>query len=198
MTGKRVERKERNVDRQDERADTNSKMALEKESADGVVPKKNDEQNREIEKVAMDVLEDERKRGFPAIIAAGRLATSDAPGRSAVNRRARGKAPRNSSFPRRRAAWRIRQNRRERRRQRESRSTRRHGARCCRDGIPARETGNQTSGHLRSGCSVVKNDRFSNEILGERRGRECRRTKIHVLHTKSPFKAFFIIQFKEI
>src|SRR6266481_1125887 len=74
MTGKRVERKERNVDRQDERADTNSEMALEKERADGVVPKKNDEQNREIEKVAMDILEDERKRGFPAIIAAGRLA----------------------------------------------------------------------------------------------------------------------------
>src|SRR5882724_9196837 len=69
MAGKRVERKERNVDRQDQRADTNPKMALEKESADGVVPKKNDEQNREIEKIAMDVLEDERKSGFPAIVA---------------------------------------------------------------------------------------------------------------------------------
>src|SRR5216684_9323034 len=78
---------------------------------------------------------------------------------------ARGTVPIRNISLRTRAAWRMRQNRREQRQQEEFRSTRRRDAKYCRVETPARVSGNQTSDHLRSGCRVVKNENISNEIL---------------------------------
>src|SRR6266403_2038752 len=73
MARKCVERKQRDVESEDERADTDAEVAVEEEGVNGVVPKKNDEQNREVKEIAMDILEDERKSGFAAIVAARRF-----------------------------------------------------------------------------------------------------------------------------
>src|SRR6266404_1062526 len=73
MARKCVERKQRDVESEDERADTDAEVAVEEEGVNGVVPKKNDEQNREVKEIAMDILEDERKSGFAAIVTAGRF-----------------------------------------------------------------------------------------------------------------------------
>src|SRR6266403_1323777 len=70
MAGKRVEREQRDVEGEDERADTDAEVAAEKEGANGVVPEKNDEQNRQVKEIAMDILEDKRKSGLAAIVAA--------------------------------------------------------------------------------------------------------------------------------
>src|SRR5260370_7409162 len=43
-------------------------MAVEEKRADRVVPKESDKDNREIKKVAMDVLQDEGKRSLAAIL----------------------------------------------------------------------------------------------------------------------------------
>jgi hypothetical protein len=61
VAGKSVERKQRDVESENERAEADTKASVEKEGVDRVVPKKNDEENREIEKIAMDVLQDEGK-----------------------------------------------------------------------------------------------------------------------------------------
>src|SRR5437879_5552029 len=65
---KGVERKESDVDRQDERTDTNAKATVEEEGLDRVVPKENDEKNCEIEEVAMYILQNKRKRSFAKIV----------------------------------------------------------------------------------------------------------------------------------
>src|SRR5260370_5787652 len=48
-------------------------MAVEEDRGNRVVPEKNDEEKCEIKKVAMDILQDEGKSGFAAIIASLRL-----------------------------------------------------------------------------------------------------------------------------
>src|SRR5258708_3287411 len=48
-------------------------MTIEEERADGVVPKETDEKNREVEEVAMDILKNEGKSRFAAIIPARRF-----------------------------------------------------------------------------------------------------------------------------
>src|SRR6266478_1174223 len=74
VAGKSVKRKKEDIDRQDDRANPDAEMAVEEERTNGVVPKKNDEQNREIEKIAMDILQDKGKRGLAAILAAREFA----------------------------------------------------------------------------------------------------------------------------
>ena len=73
VAGKSVKRKKEDIDRQDDRANPDAEMTVEEERTNGVVPKKNDEQNREIEKIAMDILQDKGKRGLPAILAVRRF-----------------------------------------------------------------------------------------------------------------------------
>src|SRR6267154_5102859 len=73
MAGKGVERKKRDIDRQDQRANADSEMAVEEKGVNGVVPKKKDEQHREIKEVAMDVLQNEWEGSLAAIIAACRF-----------------------------------------------------------------------------------------------------------------------------
>src|SRR6266436_8168360 len=70
MAGKSVERKKNDVESEDEGADADAEGAIEEEGANGVVPEKNDEQNRKVEEIAMDILEDKRKCCFAAIVAA--------------------------------------------------------------------------------------------------------------------------------
>src|SRR6266478_1000127 len=85
VAGKCVERQERDVESENKCADADAKTAVEEEGADGVVPKENDEKNSKIEKIPMDVLQDERKRSFPAIIAPRKFANR-ASGRIQENR----------------------------------------------------------------------------------------------------------------
>src|SRR6266446_7200642 len=101
-------------------------------------------------------------------------ATNVGADRSGASRKARGTVPIRNISLRKRVAWRIRQSRRERRQQEEFRSTMRHGARCCRDGIPATAWENQPSSDLQRRCSVVKNANFSNENLKKRNRRGSR------------------------
>src|SRR6266851_5875691 len=74
VAGESVKRKKEDIDRQDERAYADAKMAVEEERANGVVPEKNDEKNRQIKKVAMDILQDEWKSGFASVVVARRFA----------------------------------------------------------------------------------------------------------------------------
>src|SRR5258707_9244590 len=74
VAGKRIKRKKSDVDRQDERAYSDAEAAAEEKGTEGVVPEKRDKENREIEKIAMDILQDKGKRGLAAILAAREFA----------------------------------------------------------------------------------------------------------------------------
>src|SRR5260370_21040908 len=73
VAGESVEGEQGHVQRQDDRTDTHSETTSKKERAEGILPKKNEEQNREVEEIAVNILEDKRKRGFATIVAARRL-----------------------------------------------------------------------------------------------------------------------------
>jgi len=73
MARKSVERKKNDVEGEDERADSDAKVSVEKERADRVKPEETDKENCEIKKIAMDILQDERKSCFAAIVAACRF-----------------------------------------------------------------------------------------------------------------------------
>src|SRR6266568_8199755 len=74
VAGESVKGEQSHVQRQDDRTNTHSKATIKKERAEGILPEKNEEQNREVEKIAVNILEDERKRSFTAIIAAREFA----------------------------------------------------------------------------------------------------------------------------
>ncbi len=73
MAGKSVERKQDNVESEDERADSDAEVAVEEEGTNGVVPEETDKENREVKEIAMNILQDERKSRFATIIAACRF-----------------------------------------------------------------------------------------------------------------------------
>ena len=79
MTAKSVAAEQNNIDRQDERADANSERSLARRRIDkphrfpNIVSEHEDEKEREIEKIAMHILHDERK-GALAEVGAARLA----------------------------------------------------------------------------------------------------------------------------
>jgi hypothetical protein len=56
MTGDRVKREQYYVDKQDERATTYAKAAIEPERTDGVVPENNQEDERYVKEITMEVL----------------------------------------------------------------------------------------------------------------------------------------------
>ena len=70
MARARVERKQRDIHRKDKRPNPDAEMAVEKESLHRVVPEKQDEHKRKIEKITVDILENERKRRLSGIFAA--------------------------------------------------------------------------------------------------------------------------------
>src|SRR2546429_9973745 len=80
MAGKRVERKESDVECEDECADTDAEAAVEEKGSESVVPEKCYEENGKVEEIAMEVLQDEGKRCFATIIPARRF-TDGAGGR---------------------------------------------------------------------------------------------------------------------
>src|SRR5262249_44748022 len=67
MARERVERKQDDVGGQHERAETHAEASIKREGADGVDAQKNDEEDSNIEEVAVDVLEDERKLRLAAV-----------------------------------------------------------------------------------------------------------------------------------
>src|SRR5580658_1075242 len=73
VAGKRVEREQDDVRGQDQTAKPDAKVAVEVEGHDSVVPKKQDEHNCEVEKIAVNILQDERKFRFAPIFAIGRF-----------------------------------------------------------------------------------------------------------------------------
>ena len=70
VAGKRVERKEGDVKSEDQCAYAHTKAAVEEKRTEGVVPEKRNKENGKIEEVAMEVLKDEGKSCFAAIIPA--------------------------------------------------------------------------------------------------------------------------------
>src|SRR5580693_3888885 len=76
MAGKRVEREQDDVCGQDKCADADAKVAVEVEGDDGVVPEKQDEHDRQVKKIAVNILQDKRKLRFPLILAIGRFTHS--------------------------------------------------------------------------------------------------------------------------
>src|SRR5262245_18026018 len=68
VTTKRVASEKDHVDRHHDSSDTNTKTISELRRDDRVVAENHDEQQREVEKVSMDVLEDQRKLSLAAII----------------------------------------------------------------------------------------------------------------------------------
>src|SRR5215472_3718124 len=74
VAGERVKREQCYVQSEDKRANADSELPAEGKRTNGVVPEKAKKKNRQIEKVAMNILQDERKRSFAAILAVGRFA----------------------------------------------------------------------------------------------------------------------------
>src|SRR5262245_29530183 len=74
MAGKGVKGQQRDVDDEHERAHTNKEMSFKPESLDRVIPKEAEKHDGGIEKVAMHVLQDERKASLAAIVAPCRFA----------------------------------------------------------------------------------------------------------------------------
>jgi len=74
VAGKRVQREHDDVDAHDQSAQAYTEMAAEIVGEHGVVPEKPKKYERQIEKIAVNVLEDKGKRRFALVAASGRLA----------------------------------------------------------------------------------------------------------------------------
>ena len=68
MTRESVKGEKANVDEHDHDAEADAEFAAEAESFENVIPKKAEEEDGEIEKIAMNVLQDEGKRSFATIV----------------------------------------------------------------------------------------------------------------------------------
>ena len=67
MARERVNREQNHVAQQNQSPNPDSYGAVKEEGVNGVAPEKNEEEHGQIEKVAMDILKNERKCGFTAI-----------------------------------------------------------------------------------------------------------------------------------
>src|SRR5215831_2745837 len=74
VAGERVKRKQRYVQSEDKRANADSELPVEEKRTNGVVPEKAKKKNRQIEKVAMDILQNKRKCGLAAVFAVRKFA----------------------------------------------------------------------------------------------------------------------------
>src|SRR5260221_1989954 len=68
VAGERVEREEADIQEHDYCAEADAEFAAEEEGFYGVVPEEAEKNNREIKKVAMNVLQDKWKRSFATIV----------------------------------------------------------------------------------------------------------------------------------
>jgi hypothetical protein len=73
MAGRRVKGEEHDVGEENERAHADAEAPVEGEGADGVVPEEREEDDRQVEKVPVNVLQDEGERRLPAIAAPRRF-----------------------------------------------------------------------------------------------------------------------------
>ena len=80
MAGKCVRGEQEDVYQHHERAHADAETFGEAEGEDRVVPEKAEKEDREVEKIAVHVLQDERKRGFAAILARPPSLTAQAGG----------------------------------------------------------------------------------------------------------------------
>ena len=68
VTGEGIKREQNDVGKQDERAKTDAKAPVEPESLNRVVPENNQEDECNVEEIAVKVLQDQRKCSFAAIL----------------------------------------------------------------------------------------------------------------------------------
>ena len=80
MARKCINRQQNNIHQHDQRAHPNAETGGKEEGANGVIPEEGDENHRDVEKIAMYILKNERESGLAAIFAAAALPHS-APGR---------------------------------------------------------------------------------------------------------------------
>src|ERR1700722_11551007 len=74
MARQGVDGKQDNVDQKNQAAHANPKLPVEEKTFDCVMPQENQENNREVKKIAMHILQNKWKGGFAAIFAVGGLA----------------------------------------------------------------------------------------------------------------------------
>src|SRR5207302_3972543 len=67
VAGQGISRQQDDIEQQDESADADSDASTKKESAKRVAPKKDEEEEPYIQKVAMEVLQNKRKRGLAPV-----------------------------------------------------------------------------------------------------------------------------------
>src|SRR5205085_4469258 len=68
MARQQIKREQNNVDQKDQRAHANEEMAFKPEGANGVIPEEAEEDDRPVEEIAVDILQDEREPGLAAVI----------------------------------------------------------------------------------------------------------------------------------
>src|ERR1700694_3110228 len=73
MARQRVEGKQDHVEQQNQAANADTKVSVEEKSIDGIVPQESQKYNREIQKVAVHILQNEREGRLPAIFSFGRF-----------------------------------------------------------------------------------------------------------------------------
>ncbi len=73
VAGKRVERQQNNVRGQDKCAQADAEVAVEVESLNNVMPEKQNEHDCEVEKITVNILQDEGKLRFALVFAVGRF-----------------------------------------------------------------------------------------------------------------------------
>src|SRR5258708_39110872 len=76
MAGQRVSRQQDYVEQQDESADSYSNSSVKNESAERVAPKKEQKDKPHIQKVAMEILQNKRKRSLAPVAMLPALADS--------------------------------------------------------------------------------------------------------------------------
>src|SRR5713101_5443925 len=69
MTGKQIQRQQDDIHQQDNRTHAYPEAVVKKEAADRIMPEKRDEYHRQIKKIAVQVLQDERELGLAEILA---------------------------------------------------------------------------------------------------------------------------------
>src|SRR5437588_11580076 len=74
MARQQIEREQNNVSQKDQRAHTDEEMAFKPEGANGVIPEEAEEDDRPVEEVAVNILQDEREFCLAAVIPVGAFA----------------------------------------------------------------------------------------------------------------------------
>src|SRR5438046_9329650 len=74
MARQQIEREQNNVSQKDQRAHTDEEMAFKPEGANGVIPEEEKEDDRPVQEITVDILENEREPGLAAVILVGALA----------------------------------------------------------------------------------------------------------------------------